>query len=84
MLHRDIFWLGRQWCVTGFGIQAIDNKLKMRFDIPVSKIWEDGLTVRLTTEVWFDSDDFAQALAFARMRLQDDPKIFAPPLTDER
>ena len=21
-LHRDIFWLGQQWAVTGFGIQA--------------------------------------------------------------
>ena len=23
-LHRDIFWIGRQWAVTGHGMQAID------------------------------------------------------------
>ena len=27
-LHRDIYWVGRQWAVTGFGIQAIDQRLK--------------------------------------------------------
>ncbi|MDB5521228.1 MAG: uncharacterized protein JWP21_2224 [Tardiphaga sp.] len=84
VLHRDIFWLGRQWCVTGFGIQVIDKKLKMRFDIPASKIWEDDLTSRLLLEPWFDADDFAEALALARLRAQDNPKIFAPPLTNER
>jgi len=21
-LHRDIYWVGRQWAVTGYGIQA--------------------------------------------------------------
>lgn len=84
MLHRDIFWLGRQWCVTGFGIQVIDKKMKMRFDVPASRIWEEGLTHRLVLESWFDADDFAQALATARKRSQDNPKIFAPPLSDER
>jgi hypothetical protein len=33
-LHRDIFWLGRQWAVTGFGIQAVNQKLNMQFDVP--------------------------------------------------
>ena len=84
MLHRDIFWLGRQWCVTGFGIQIIDKSMKMRFDIPISRIWEDGLTARLALEPWFDADDFEQALAIARTRASDNPKTFAPPLSDER
>ncbi len=68
MLHRDIFWLGRQWCVTGFGIQIIDKKMKMRFDIPISRIWEDNLTSHLVLEPWFDAEDFAQAVALARAR----------------
>jgi hypothetical protein len=25
-LHRDIYWVGRQWAVTGYGIQACDQK----------------------------------------------------------
>ena len=25
-LHRDIYWLGRQWAVTGYGIQAVDQR----------------------------------------------------------
>ena len=32
-LHRDIFWVGRQWAVTGYGIQACDQKQKGGFDI---------------------------------------------------
>ena len=31
VLHRDIYWLGKQWAVTGYGIQAIDKKLDMKF-----------------------------------------------------
>ncbi len=27
-LHRDIFWVGRQWAVTGYGIQACNQKQK--------------------------------------------------------
>lgn len=84
MLHRDIFWLGRQWCVTGFGIQIIDKKMKMRFDIPISRIWEDNLTSHLVLEPWFDAEDFAQAVALARARAQDNPKTFAPPSSNER
>src|SRR3954470_12665276 len=33
VLHRDIYWLGRQWAVTGYGVQAVDKKLNMKFDI---------------------------------------------------
>ena len=32
-LHRDIYWIGRQWAITGFGVQAIDQRLKGAFDI---------------------------------------------------
>ena len=32
-LHRDIFWVGRQWAVTGYGVQACDQKQKGQFDI---------------------------------------------------
>jgi hypothetical protein len=42
-LHRDIYWVGRQWSVTGYGMQAIDQKLQGKFDIEVSRLWDDGL-----------------------------------------
>ena len=35
-LHRDIYWVGRQWAVTGYGMQAVDPKLKGQFDIEAS------------------------------------------------
>jgi hypothetical protein len=67
-LHRDIYWLGRQWAVTGFGIQAIDKKLNGEFDVAASRIWEENLAEPLQPLDWFDGDDFADALAQARKR----------------
>jgi hypothetical protein len=61
-LHRDIFWLGRQWAVTGYGIQAVNKKLEGKFDVDVSRLWEDGLTEPMLSEPWFDLDDFKEAL----------------------
>ena len=43
-LHRDIYWVGRQWAVTGYGMQAVDPKLKGQFDIEAIRLWEDGLS----------------------------------------
>src|SRR6266851_1612741 len=49
-LHRDIFWLGRQWAVTGYGIQAVNMKLDMKFDIEVSRLLEEGLAQPMLSE----------------------------------
>jgi len=38
-LHRDIYWVGRQWAVTGYGMQAVDQKLQGKFDIEASRLW---------------------------------------------
>jgi len=40
VLHRDIYWVGRQWAVTGYGIQACDQKQKGKFDIEAARLWE--------------------------------------------
>ena len=40
-LHRDIFWVGRQWAVTGYGVQACDQKQKGQFDIEAGRLWDD-------------------------------------------
>ena len=65
-LHRDIFWLGKQWAVTGFGIQSINPKLKMKFDVESSRIWAEGLAEAMLSDDWFDIEDFSDALNEAR------------------
>jgi hypothetical protein len=77
-LHRDIYWVGRQWAVTGYGMQAVDQKLKGQFDIEASRLWEDGLLERLQAEKWLNPEDFAKALAQARARYHEPPRQAAP------
>jgi hypothetical protein len=77
-LHRDIFWVGRQWSVTGYGMQAIDQKLKGKFDIEVSRIWDDGLDDALSDEKWFNAGDFDKGLAEARKHYPHPPRKAAP------
>lgn len=84
VLHRDIFWLGKQWCVTGYGIQAVDKKLEMKFDVEAERIWEDGLAEPMRSEHWFDADDFNQALGIARRRAREHPATFQHLRTDEK
>ena len=57
-LHRDIYWVGRQWAVTGFGVQAVDQRLHGAFDIEASLVWEDDLPERMRTHAWVNSEDF--------------------------
>ena len=65
-LHRDIHWVGRQWAVTGYGTQAINRKLKGKFDIEASRVWKEGLLENLRDEAWLNSQDFDKALSAAR------------------
>src|SRR3954449_10797176 len=65
-LHRDIYWVGKQWAVTGYGIQACNQKQKSRFDIKVSELWEDGVLERIRAENWVNLEDCEKALAVAR------------------
>jgi hypothetical protein len=76
VLHRDIYWLGRQWAVTGYGIQAVDKKLDMKFDVEAGRIWEEGLAESMASESWLDVDDFNEALAVARRRARQHPASF--------
>ena len=67
-LHRDIYWVGRQWAVTGYGVQACDQKQKGKFDIEASQLWEDEVLESLRTHKWLNSEDLDKALAIARQR----------------
>jgi hypothetical protein len=72
-LHRDIFWVGKQWAVTGYGMQACDQKQKSQFDIEASRLWEDGLLDSVRGQRWFNLADFDKALAMARTRFPQPP-----------
>lgn len=81
-LHRDIFWVGRQWAVTGFGMQAIDQRLKGAFDIEASRLWEDDLPQRMGALAWINVEDFNKALDVARARLPEPPRKKSLPLVE--
>jgi len=67
-LHRDIFWIGRQWAVTGHGMQLIDQRLEGAFDIEVIRLWDDDLIEGLRAKAWLKAEDFEKGLAVARTR----------------
>jgi len=84
VLHRDIYWLGKQWAVTGYGVQAVDKKLEMRFDVEADRIFEEGLAEPMRSEGWFDEHDFILALGVARRRARENPTTFRQVMTDEK
>jgi hypothetical protein len=67
-LHRDIFWIGRQWAVTGHGMQLIDQRLMGVFDIEVARLWDDDLIAGMRAKEWLNAADFDKGLAVARAR----------------
>jgi hypothetical protein len=73
-LHRDIYWVGKQWAVTGFGVQACDQKQKGKFDIEGSRLWEDGVLESLRAEKWLNAEDFDKAIAVARKHYPEPPR----------
>jgi 5'-nucleotidase len=77
-LHRDIHWVGRQWAVTGYGIQACDQKQKGQFDIEGSKLWETGAQDSLRAQKWFNVEDFERALSVARKYFPQPARIAEP------
>ena len=61
-LHRDIYWVGRQWAVTGPGMQCIDQKQKGEFDIEVTRLWDDALVEAMRAKEWLNAADFDKGL----------------------
>ena len=77
-LHRDIHWIGRQWAVTGYGMQAIDQRHGGQFDIEIERLWDEDLLEGLSGQKWFNSEDFSKGLAIARKRYPGTPRPAAP------
>ena len=67
-LHSDIFWIGKQWAVTGFGVQAVDQRLRGILDIEIGRLWDDAFVQSRRSKPGLNLDDFDQALAVARTR----------------
>jgi len=77
-LHRDIYWVGKQWAVTGHGIQACNQKQRGKFDIEGSRLWDDGVQEAVRAEKWVNTDDFEKAVAVAR-KYYPEPPGWTPP-----
>ena len=67
-LHRDIYWVGRQWAVTGHGMQVDRPEAEGNFDIEVARLWDDGLVESMRAKEWLNAADFDKGLAIARAR----------------
>ncbi|MBR1127832.1 hypothetical protein [Bradyrhizobium iriomotense] len=72
-LHRDIFWVGRQWAVTGAGIQAVDQRLRGVLDIEIARLWDEDLVQSRRAKPGVNAADFDKALTVARERFPQTP-----------
>jgi hypothetical protein len=79
-LHRDIYWIGRQWAVTGHGLQAIDQRLRGVFDIEMARIWDEHALDALRANEWLNPVDFDKAIAAARKRYPEPARKAALPV----
>ena len=77
-LHRDIYWVGKQWAVTGHGIQACNQKQKGQFDIAASQLWDDGVQDAVRSLSWVNKEDFDKAIAAARKYYPEPPRKTPP------
>lgn len=82
-LHRDIFWIGRQWAVTGFGMQVINRRVGEAFDVAIARLWDDDPAIIVREQSWFNTEDFAKGLAVARTRYHELSRKAPPPLPVE-
>jgi hypothetical protein len=77
-LHRDIYWVGKQWAVTGHGVQACNQKQRSQFDIAASRLWDDGVQDAVRAEKWVNIEDFEKAVEVARKYYPEPPRRTPP------
>lgn len=70
-LHRDIYWVGRQWAVTGYGLQLIDQRLKGVFDIEIDRLWDQHVLDAMRARDWLKAEDFEKAVTAAHKRFPE-------------
>jgi len=70
-LSQPIYWKGKQWAVTDFGIEALDGK----YVIQKPRLWEDmdkwGWEKQMSEKEWVDMADFKEALSIARNKFKN-------------
>jgi hypothetical protein len=76
-LHRDIFWIGRQWAVTGHGIQAVDQRLRGVLDVAIARLWDDEFIATRRAKPGLNLEDFDKALSIARTRYPQAGEVIA-------
>jgi hypothetical protein len=68
VLSKPVYWTGKQWAVTAFGIEARDGK----YAIEGKRVWDEeeeyGWIRNMGEKEWVDMRDFAEALRLARKR----------------
>ena len=79
-LHRDVYWVGKQWAVTGHGVQACNQKQKSQFDIAGARLWDEGVQEAVRAETWVNTDDFEKAIAVARKYYPEPPRKTPAPV----
>ena len=68
----------RQWAVTGYGIQACNQKRKGQFDIDGSRLWEEGVLDSVRSLKWLNAEDFEKAVSVARRHYPQPPRSTPP------
>jgi hypothetical protein len=65
-LTEPIFWIGKQWAVTGYGVECRDGT----YFIEAKRLWQDepdwGWKKHMAEKDWVDLADFSAALDWAR------------------
>ena len=82
-LHRDIFWVGRQWAVTGYGMQASIRGRRGSSTSRPRRLWDDDLVESLRAKKWLNAEDFDKALASREHAFRSRRKT-DPPVADRR
>ncbi len=69
-LHEPIYWTGRQWAVTEFGLESRTGI----YSIPKRRLWNEeddwGWVRQISNRPWVDMADFAEGLRLARQKWQ--------------
>jgi hypothetical protein len=70
-LSQPIYWQGRQWAVTPFGLECRDGTYVIARDRHEDRY---GWVRHMAGKTWTDLPDFAEALRIARRREQLRPR----------
>ena len=56
-----IWWTGRQWCVTAWGIEARDGTYPIKRDRMFERLDQHSWIEHMSGKTWVDVEDFATA-----------------------